>query len=153
MGSDYLIQRMRTAELSQVLELVRRVFDEFQASELSAQGVHEFYDSMFAPEKLKTQIDTGLLEIWCCIDGDAVVGMIARRPPAHILLLFVDKKYHRKGIARALFETAFPDAGQEITVNSSLFAVRVYEKLGFQATAAEQTVKGIRFVPMKKPIV
>jgi predicted GNAT family N-acyltransferase len=37
----------------------------------------------------------------------------------------------------------------EISVNSSLYAVEAYERLGFVATDTEQQKNGIRFVPMK----
>ena len=37
---------------------------------------------------------------------------------------------------------------QNITVNSSLYAVGIYEKLGFIKTAEAQTDSGIQFVPM-----
>lgn len=37
-----------------------------------------------------------------------------------------------------------------MTVNSSPYAVPVYEKLGFHATGSEQTVNGLRFTPMER---
>ena len=36
-----------------------------------------------------------------------------------------------------------------MTVKSSPYAVDVYRRFGFEATAPEQVNKGIRFVPMK----
>lgn len=146
----YRIKKMDIEQLPEVVELVRRVFDEFQAPEFSAQGVREFYERTIAPELMRARIGAGLLEIWCCMDGSKPVGMIGRRPPAHVALLFVDPKHHRKGIARALFEAAFDGSAHEVTVNSSLYAVRVYEKLGFEAIGGEETMNGIRAVPMKK---
>ena len=38
---------------------------------------------------------------------------------------------------------------QEFTVNSSPYAVEVYRHLGFEEMDQEQTVNGIRFIPMK----
>ncbi len=36
-----------------------------------------------------------------------------------------------------------------ITVNSSLYAVTVYQRWGFVATASPQTINGVIFVPMQ----
>ncbi|WP_094603611.1 GNAT family N-acetyltransferase [Sporomusa silvacetica] len=38
---------------------------------------------------------------------------------------------------------------KEITVNSSPYAVLIYEKMGFVRTDVEQEINGIRFIPMK----
>ncbi|WP_349948938.1 GNAT family N-acetyltransferase [Lacrimispora sp. BS-2] len=69
-------------------------------------------------------------------------------------LLFLDREHHRQGIGRKLFNTItsfYKNAGiyEEITINSSPYAVEVYHKLGFVDTDTEQLVNGIRFTPMK----
>ena len=80
--------------------------------------------------------------------------MIAVRNNTHITLLFTHENYHRKGIARKLFETVKNglEKGTTITVNSSPYAVEVYKKLGFVIEEDEQTVDGIRFTKMKLEI-
>jgi hypothetical protein len=56
---------------------------------------------------------------------------------------------HRQGVARALWEHARTRSGHSsFTVNSSLFAVRAYERLGFAATSAPQSERGLVSVPM-----
>jgi ribosomal protein S18 acetylase RimI-like enzyme len=92
--------------------------------------------------------------MWGCFHNDKIVGMIATKQSNHISLLFVDKEYHRQGIARSLYRKlidyyAKNDDCSEISVNSSLYAVKAYERLGFVATDTEQQKNGIRFVPMK----
>ena len=52
--------------------------------------------------------------------------------------------HHCKGIGRALFETMRRDYDeQEFTVNSSPYAVKIYEHMGFQETDTEQVVNGL----------
>jgi GNAT superfamily N-acetyltransferase len=91
--------------------------------------------------------------LWGCFDGDDIIGVIAIRPPCHIALLFVDKEYHRRGIARSLFMTVLSDkqvviGHSAVTVNSSPYAVEAYRHLGFVNTDAEQLKNGIRYYPM-----
>lgn len=85
-------------------------------------------------------------------DGQALCGMIAMRDGSHIHHLFVSRGTRRRGVARLLWEHALRIHGrQPYTVNSSEVAVPVYERFGFIAKAAPQTVKGVRFVLMERP--
>lgn len=82
-------------------------------------------------------------------EGNQLVGTLCMREPQHIGGFFVKADYHRKGIGRALFETMRRDYDkQEFTDNSSPYAVKVYEHLGFKANDNEQVVNGLRFTPM-----
>ena len=140
-------------EESGVLDLVWRVFEEFEAPDYSAEGVREF-KAFIATEAVKQRMCNNELLLWGYFDDEKIVGMIATRPPCHIALLFVEKEYHRRGIARSLYNTvlAFYNTNTpcpEITVNSSPYATKIYGRLGFVPTNTEQTVNGLRFTPMK----
>ena len=83
-----------------------------------------------------------------------LAGVIAIKPPLYITLLFVDKQYHRRGIARKLFETVINDetitSGHDrITVHSSPYAVNIYRRMGFEPTDTEQIINELRFTPME----
>ena len=69
---------------------------------------------------------------------------------SHIALFFVEPCFQRQGVGRALFLAA-NDACllDEMTVNSSPYAIEIYKKLGFHAFSEEQLKDGIRFTPMK----
>ncbi|MCL2073198.1 MAG: GNAT family N-acetyltransferase [Marinilabiliaceae bacterium] len=141
-----------TLKSSNVLQLIWRVFEEFEAYQHSAEGVREF-QNYFEYSSIKRLLDKSEMLMWGCFNNGKIVGMIATKHSTHISLLFVDKKYHRQGIARALYQKVIEYAKNnnysEITVNSSLYAVEVYKKLGFVATDTQQQKNGIRFIPMK----
>jgi GNAT superfamily N-acetyltransferase len=87
---------------------------------------------------------------------DRIVGMIDMKGHSHVCLFFVDARWHRQGIGRQLLDHALafcrnakPDIDQ-VDVNSSVWAVPVYERLGFRQTKPEQTINGIRFVAMRR---
>ena len=87
------------------------------------------------------------------IDGE-LAGFVAVRDRSHLFHLFVGKRWHRQGLARALWNTARAAAvgagGDGVfTVNSSNFAVPVYESFGFVRVAPTQCVKGLYFNPMR----
>ncbi len=155
MTSDYRIREIDVNQLPEALELVWRVFIEFEAPEYSEEGVREF-KSFIEQNSISEQLTDGSFRMWICLHQDEVVGVIATRPPCHISLLFVDKLHHRKGIAHALLDTAihyfreYTENIKEMTVNSSPYAVEVYRRMGFRNTSDEMIVNGIRFTPMMR---
>jgi ribosomal protein S18 acetylase RimI-like enzyme len=87
------------------------------------------------------------------VDG-VLAGFVAVRDNSHLFHLFVARDYHRRGIARRLWEVARAAAvargGDGVfTVNSSNHAVSVYESFGFVRVGPTQCVKGLYFNPMR----
>ena len=82
--------------------------------------------------------------------GGVLAGYIALRPPSHLFHLFVDERWHRRGVARALWRTACAQAAPAaaVTVNSSPYAVPAYEALGLRCDGAVQCRNGVTFQPM-----
>ena len=132
----FKIKPLSEADIQSALDLVWNVFTEFEAPDYSDEGVAEF--KQFLDEAPPNE----QLRLWGSFVDGVIVGVIAVRPPCHIALLFVDKKYHRRGIARSLFMNVLNDnlvmnGHDEITVNSSPYAVEAYRRLGFAATDTE----------------
>ena len=145
MKDDIYIRELDKSEYGSALDLVWKVFLEYEAPDYSEQGTEEFRKSIN---------DAGYLAMLRCYGafiGGELIGVIATRNNAnHIALFFVDGKYHRQGIGRKLFEAAANDnISGEMTVNSSPYAVPVYHRLGFRDTEKEQITNGIRYTPMK----
>jgi len=150
-----LLEYMKSGEEKKVSNLVWNVFEEFEAPSYDKQeGIDEFKKNIL-PAKIKECVDTGKTFVICYKENDEIIGVISVRDNSHIALLFIKKEYHRRGIARQLFKVAIEKCCkidsdlQVITVNSSVYAVGIYEKLGFVKTNCEQEKDGIRFTPMK----
>lgn len=117
------------------------------------EGIEEF-QNYIEKDNISPMIMANKMVAFTCLQENKIVGFLALRPVHHISLLFVDKQFHRRGIAKALFEKAKKyvqthTAQQIITVNSSPYAQPVYERLGFTAQGDEKTVNGITFIPME----
>lgn len=141
-----IIKELSPENLPEALELVWKVFSEYEAPDYSEEGIREFYNSIH-DEKYLSQ-----LRMYGAFDGARLVGVIAvRGGGTHIALFFVDGKYHRRGIGKALFQTMLKRCPAErMTVNSSPYAVPIYRRLGFSETDHEQTISGLRFTPMSR---
>jgi ribosomal protein S18 acetylase RimI-like enzyme len=147
------IRELHKGEESDACQLIVESFNEFIAPGYSDEGVHEFLKYV-TPEFMQERLEHESFALVAIAD-DLMAGMIEVRSNNHISLLYVKKEYHRRGIARKLVESAIERCRQkdntlaEIDVKASPYAVRIYEKLGFITTDAENTVNGVRFTPMK----
>lgn len=75
----------------------------------------------------------------------------------HISLFFVKSNFQGQGIGKALLNEALSKIRKEhvitvLTVKSAPNAISIYEALGFFKQGEEQTLNGIRFLPMQLEI-
>ncbi|NEO25760.1 MAG: GNAT family N-acetyltransferase [Kamptonema sp. SIO4C4] len=83
-----------------------------------------------------------------------LAGVIAIRNHQHLFHLFVAPPLQGQGIARQLWQFAKTDAivaGNQdgFTVNSTPYAVPIYERFGFTITGEKVEMNGIAFIPMQ----
>lgn len=143
--------KLAANNLTEAVALVKKVFDEFEAQEYSPEGVATFYAHL-EQYIIPARLEKGPLQMWGAFENGRLIGVIALENHNHVALLFVDKQYHRQGVATQLFHLVMAYCIQknikQITVNSAPYAVSIYQRLGFVALDAEQVKNGIRFVPM-----
>lgn len=149
------IKSIKPPEVNLASTFVWKVFSEFVAHDYPQEGIDTFKE-FIQPEELKKMMENEKIFMLGCFDMEKLVGAVAIMDFCHVSLLFVDKEYQCKGIAKALFAKARELCIQknpelcEITVNSSIYAVPIYKKLGFNITGEPTTNNGITFVSMKR---
>ncbi|WP_250673278.1 GNAT family N-acetyltransferase (plasmid) [Paraclostridium ghonii] len=158
MNTNFSIKRLNSQLLkeSNARELIWNVFLEFEGPDYSEEGINEFKNFIDLNSLVKL-IDENKLFMWGYFEADKIVGVVAFREPCHVALLFVNKNYHKRGIASKLYQVGlnyFIENFQvkKVTVNSSPYAIKAYEKLGFTKTDAIQIVHGIKFLPMESAL-
>lgn len=147
-----VIRDMHIDEVKLVSDLVLRSFSAFIAPGLNEEGQTEILN-FASVENLATRHAAGHFTLVAEID-DQLAGMIQVRCPGHVLMLYVDEKFHRRGIAQHLMQSAverirleFPEV-ELVTVNSSTYAVTAYRRMGFEAISEELCKGGVVFTPM-----
>ena len=145
------MRHLTIEDLEPALRLAWEVFLKFEAPDYSEEGIQEF-KKYIAPATARERFESRVLMLGAFVSGN-LAGVLEAGTSTHISMLFVAEKYHKQGIAKALFNEALAKLeNANITVNSSPYAIEVYKKLGFVATGEEQTINGIRFLPMiRKP--
>ena len=151
-----MIKEVTCNDLKKAIELVNGVFSEFVAVDYSEQGKNTFEAYLKNKyEEVSADLKSDNKKMWAYYQDDKILGVIATRDVSHIALMFVDKQHHRKGIARQMFNVVLEDLKKnesvtQVTVNSSPYAVKVYEHLGFIKTGEQQEKDGILFTPMMR---
>lgn len=150
LASDIEYRFMRPGEEAAACALVKAVFDQYVASDFSPEGIAEFF--RFAnPQAMAARSGPEQVLVVAVHDGH-LVGILEVRSGSHLALLFVSLK--GRGIARELLRIAIVECRARqprlsaITVNSSLYAQPIYQRLGFRDTGTARTVNGIVHVPM-----
>jgi GNAT superfamily N-acetyltransferase len=146
------IRPLHDSDIRAVATLMRSLSDEFIVHECTPEAA-----AYFANENnesgIRGFVQSGMA-YYVAEKDDQIAGFIALRDNRHVFHMFVDKAYHRQGIASALWQVARAAAlatgnpGQ-FTVNASNYALSVYEKMGFVRTAETQCKNGIYFNPMR----
>lgn len=153
MEMPYQIRSAYREDWEEAMSLAWRTFLQFEADVYSPEGVKNF-ENFITDSTLYRMFIMGTYQMFVALDGEKIVGMITLRDMTHISLLFVDEKYHRQGIGRALMlhlENYLLTEQQvsHVTVNSSPYGVDFYHRLGFRDLHPTQERDGIIYTPME----
>ena len=147
-----IFRRARPEDAAAISGLIVSFLTEFTVDP-NGTGAEKFLASVSA-EAEKTYILSDRYDYLIAeIEGE-LAGFIAMQNKTHVFHLFVSLQYQRQGLARALWQRARDSVEQhnvarEFTVNSSLLAVPVYERFGFERASAPVQQNGISFVRMR----
>ncbi|PAB60356.1 GNAT family N-acetyltransferase [Anaeromicrobium sediminis] len=148
-----LYRAIKDGEEIEVFNIIRKAFNEFISPEYSDEGIDEFM-KYIEPSNIANRLKKNHFMV-VATDQNNIVGIIEVRNYSHISLYFVDKSYQGHGIGRELYEISIERCKmrnqnlEKITVNSSPYAANIYKKLGFKQVDSENTIHGIRFIPME----
>lgn len=151
-----VIRKITAGEVESAMALALEVFMQFEAPDYPPEGVETFKKDIVENPEYLEKAQQGACPIYGAFDGEQIVALMGMRSnKTHINLVFTKKAYHRKGIARAIFNYLLQDVLKEnpsleaLTLNSSPYGLPFYLAIGFTPLSEEQEMNGIRFTPMK----
>jgi len=120
-------------------------------------GAERFLQSL-EPASILRLITAENFSYFVAYQDAELVGVVAMRDHAHLYHLFVAERCHRQGLGTRLWQHVKDVALQAgntgyFTVNSTVYAVKSYESLGFKTTGLTTERDGIAFVPMRLDLV
>ena len=139
------IKQLLNNEKDEALLFTKRVYIECKDESYSEKGIKTFCNFVDNKEITKS------FKVYGAFENNILKGIIATdRRKGHINLFFVDKSSQAKGIGKKLMAIGIENNENSfITVNSSRYAVPIYEKLGFVKMEEEKEQDGLKFTPMK----
>ena len=126
-------RKFRDKNVKDVALLMPRVYREFNSDEATPEKIQEFYDYIDPRKNSKKELLRKIKRpvFFVATDNNKIVGII-RGTPDRITSLFVEGKFHKKGIGKKLFEffqkEAIKQGSKTIKVRASLFATSFYQK-------------------------
>ena len=139
------IRQLLNNKKDEALLFAKKVYIESKDESYSEQGIETFCN--FVDNKKITKS----FKVYGAFEDNVLKGLIATdSQKKHICLFFVDKISQGKGIGKELMSIIInKNENSYIIVNSSRYAVPIYEKLGFIKMEEEKEQDGLKFTPMK----
>lgn len=152
MKLSYEIRSAYPEEWEDAMALAWKTFLKFEGDVYSPEGVRNFQD-FITDTTLHRMFIMGAYRLFVALAEGKIVGMISLRSKCHISLLFVDEKYHKQGVGRALMEylekyLLTETEEKQVTVNASPYGVAFYHRLGFRDIRPQEERDGIIYTPM-----
>ena len=154
MENDITIDILGVEEINFVSNMVNDIFDEFVGKDYSEEGNKTFKDYI-KPENILTRLNGKNNQFYVAKHNNEIIGLLETKNNDHISLFFVRKEFYGKGVGKKLFENYTRRLKQEnigiktITVNSSIYAEKIYSKMGFIKNNEMQEKNGIKYIPME----
>ena len=148
-----MIRKVSNDELDSVFALIWEVFQQFVAPDYTSEGIDYFYNQFVIGQSFRESFHDNLQTMYGAFDNGKLVGVLSVSKSHHVSCVFVDKNYHRKGIATKLFSKVISELKQQgvegIELNASPYAVPFYHAIGFADIGEESIYHGIRYTPMR----
>ncbi len=123
------------------------VFDKYVGRDYPEEGHKTFHDYV-RPDEIRKRASSGS-RIFLYMEEGKITGALELKGENHISLFFVRGDRQNRGIGSLLFSRVLEECrGESLTVNSSPFARKIYENLGFRAVGEVKEQNGIIHIPM-----
>ena len=112
MEKEYLIRPLYKTEWEEAMQLAWDTFLIYEAPEYTKEGIKSFKNFVRDPI-LKQLFLEGKYQTLAAFCNGLMVGILGVRNETHISLLFVDREYHRQGIASKLLDRMFTQVDKQ----------------------------------------
>ena len=148
MSSQASIRHAVVTDASDISKLIASTSETCCFSE--AAPCPDWYLNSIQTQAIATLIASDRMVFLLAVNDQAIAGVLAIEGKSSIKYFFVRPAQQKMGIGQLLWQFAKNSGafGETLKVRSSLFAVPVYERLGFKTTEPPGCFKGLHFQPM-----
>ena len=147
-----IVRHAAVADAEAISQLIRGVAH-YCTLDPNGVGAESFMESI-ETAAIRQCVRDPKYQYWVAHLRSDLVGVVAIRDGSHLYHLFVAEQHHRQGVGKLLWQHARDSAvaagsSGTFTVNSTPYAVPIYESFGFKTTGPRVETKGIASVPMQ----
>lgn len=147
------IRFLHEDEILRATILSKDVFDELVREYMQNKKMEECFDGYVSEEKIKDAMRMGQLFVWGAYDGENLMGVSAMQQDGHITMLYVDRIYQGRKVAKALLDTMKEYAGRVLKIETvSINAMPAWSSSYFKRNGfwilGNIDVQHASFVPM-----
>lgn len=150
---DFLIRKVAYEELDIAFSIMWNTFSEFVAPNCSEEGIDTFRAEFIENADFRACFKNGKQIMYGAYSKGKLVGVVSISANNNISCVFVDKEYHRNGIATMLFNQIISELREKqvekIVLNASTYAIPFYHGIGFKDLDAQQDFNGILYTPIE----
>jgi GNAT superfamily N-acetyltransferase len=153
---DIAIRKFKDSDTEETSLLISNTFAEFNNKEGSKKAIQNYIDMYNSKITDIKYIKNNFFRtdiFFVATHKNKIVGMI-RGKENRIINLFVDGKYHNRGIAKKIVERfeqeCIKKGTLEIKVRPSLYSASFYQKVGYKKTTGVRNFRGLNIFPMRK---
>jgi len=151
---DIKIRKYQSKDAKTCADIIKTTFIKYNGKDRTKKAVQAYVDRLTpGDDKKLDEIFSSAPFVYVAEYDNNLVGLI-KGYPNRIGNLFIDGKYHGKGIGKILvekFETEVKKLDSEyINIRSSIYAVPFYQKMGYKKTTGIRNFRGLKVQPMMK---
>lgn len=142
---------IRTASVSDASAIAELVYLTSLACCFTAeQPCPEWFKESVTPPQIANHLSSDQMTWLVAEEEQSLVGVLAVSDRSHVKYFFVHPARQKMGIGKQLWQFASNNGvlGSSLTVRSSLFAVPVYERLGFKLIEPPKIFNGLHYQAM-----
>ena len=147
------ITELKRKDIKLFSDLVYNVFGEFVKKDYT-ETARKLFKNYILPENIIKRFYDKNYSFYVLKIFEKIIGVFEIKKANQITLFYVKKEFQKKGLGTALFKYSLKKMRKNITnniisVNSSIYAGKIFLKMGFIKTAKLQKNKGIKYLPME----
>ena len=151
-----MIREIKKEEYELAGKLIWDTYLKTEAKNDTLDGQNRFYTEFVDGDDLNNMLNNETLHLFGYYDDDTLMGLISFMNNGYIMHLFVGMDYMHRGIARKLLEFIFKEAKNQgfnsVTLDSSVYALDFYKKLGFKELGDKIVEDGMAYIPLIKTL-
>jgi GNAT superfamily N-acetyltransferase len=141
---SHFIGKAKTLDAQRLSQITNEL-----TSYIFEKEVPKWFEDELLEESFKERILSDEYENFVYVQENEIVGFITIKNRNRLFHLFVDKKHHKKGIAKELWNYIKEHCDvSNMSVNASLYAIKTYESFGFSINGEESEYLGLKYQPM-----